>query len=239
MNKKPLIVCILAAGKGARMESEIPKVLHKINGTPMIIQVINTAKKLNPNKIISIVGYKKELVQETVRDYNVECIVQNEQKGTAHAVLQCEQILKKIDGNLLVLSGDVPLITEKTLRNLIEAHFKNDSMGSLISTIIDEPHGYGRIIRDRNQNFTNIVEQKDTNEFENKICEINSGIYIFNIAELFKKIHLINNKNNQNEYYLTDVFNFMKNNISVILTDDVNEISGINTVQQLEKINED
>ena len=153
MKSRPLIVCILAAGKGARMNSNLPKVLHKINDNPMIIDVLKTAKKLNPNRMIAIVGYKKEWVERAIADYDVDCIVQKEQKGTAHAILQCSDTLKNIDGNLLVLSGDVPLITEETLKKLIDVHLKQNSKGSLISTIIDNPYGYGRIVRNNAMEF--------------------------------------------------------------------------------------
>ena len=238
MNKKPLIICILAAGKGARMESDLPKVLHKVDGKPMITEVINTAKKLNPKKIIVIVGYKKEKVIEETKEYNVDYVIQDVQNGTAHAVMQCKSILEKVNGNLLVLSGDVPLITENTLKKLINLHIQNNSMGTLLSTIIKNPYGYGRIVRDHKNRFIKIVEEKDTNIDEKNIQEIISGIYIFDIKKLFEKIPLINNNNNQNEYYLTDVFNFIKKNISIMLTQNSKEISGINTIDQLEEINE-
>tara|TARA_B100000029_G_scaffold103487_1_gene93989 strand:+ start:653 stop:1375 length:723 start_codon:yes stop_codon:yes gene_type:complete len=239
MNKKPLIICILAAGKGSRMNSSIPKVIHEINGTPMILDVIKTAKELNPQKIIVIVGYKKEMVISTVNDDNIDFVIQKELKGTAHAVQQCENILKNINGNVLILSGDVPLIKSSTLNNLIDYHILKNSKGSLISANMNDPFGYGRIIRDQSSNFVKIVEQKDANNEQQKIQEINSGIYIFDINTLFSKINLISNNNNQNEYYLTDIFDYIKNEkISIIPIKDQKEISGINTIKQLEKINE-
>jgi UDP-N-acetylglucosamine diphosphorylase/glucosamine-1-phosphate N-acetyltransferase len=234
---KPLTIVILAAGKGTRMNSELPKVLHEINGIPMIEEVIKTAEKLNPKKIIAIIGYKKELVKDALVNYKIDFAIQKEQNGTAHAVQQCEEQLEKFDGDLLVLSGDVPLITSKTLNSFIELHQSNNSKASLISTNFKNPFGYGRIIRNKNNSFLQIIEQKDANKVQEKINEINSGIYLFDSKTLFKNIHLIENKNMQKEYYLTDIFNYInKNDISVLLTKNENEIYGINTIEQLKEI---
>ena len=234
---KPLAIAILAAGKGTRMNSNIPKVLHEINGTPMIEEVIKTSQKLNPKIIIAIIGYKKQLVKDALSNYKISFAIQEEQNGTAHAIQQCEQQLKDFDGDLLVLSGDVPLITSETLYSFINLHQLNNSKASLISTNFKDPFGYGRIIRDNNS-FFQIIEQKDANEEQKKINEINSGIYLFDSKTLFKKIHLIENKNMQKEYYLTDIFNYIdKNKISVLLTKNKHEIYGINTIDQLKEIN--
>jgi len=235
---KPLAIAILAAGKGTRMNSNIPKVLHEINGTPMIEEVIKTSQKLNPKIIIAIIGYKKQLVKDALSNYKISFAIQEEQNGTAHAIQQCEQQLKDFDGDLLVLSGDVPLITSETLYSFINLHQLNNSKASLISTNFKDPFGYGRIIRDNNNGFFQIIEQKDANEEQKKINEINSGIYLFDSKTLFKKIHLVENKNMQKEYYLTDIFNYIdKNKISVLLTKNKHEIYGINTIDQLKEIN--
>ena len=235
---KPLAITILAAGKGTRMNSNIPKVLHEINGTPMIEEVIKTSQKLNPKIIIAIIGYKKQLVKDALSNYKISFAIQEEQNGTAHAIQQCEQQLKDFDGDLLVLSGDVPLITSETLYSFINLHQLNNSKASLISTNFKDPFGYGRIIRDNNNGFFQIIEQKDANEEQKKINEINSGIYLFDSKTLFKKIHLVENKNMQKEYYLTDIFNYIdKNKISVLLTKNKHEIYGINTIEQLKEIN--
>ena len=239
MNNNSLSVIILAAGKGTRMNSEIPKVLHEINGTPMIKEVINTSNQLNPIKIIAVIGYKKDLIIKKLENLDVEFAVQKEQKGTAHAVQQCEKQLENIDCDVLVLSGDVPLIKKETLQLLIRKHQENHSKASLISTVFSNPSGYGRIVRDNENNFIKIVEHKDANKNQLQINEINSGIYIFNSKILFEKIHLIENKNYQKEYYLTDIFNYIdKNEISVLFTQNSTEISGVNTIEQLMEINE-
>ena len=218
--KKKLAIAILAAGKGSRMNSEIPKVLHEINGTPMISQVINTSNLLDPEKIITIVGYKKDLLMDFLKNENTKFAIQKEQKGTAHAIMQCEEELKKFNGNLLILSGDVPLISKETLSSLIEIHQINNSKASLITTIFNNPYGYGRIIRSDNNQFVKIVEQKDANKDEAYVKEINSGIYLFDAKTLFEKICLIKNDNSQQEYYIGDLFNFLESkDISIYLTD--------------------
>ena len=235
---KPLAVVILAAGKGTRMNSKLPKVLHEINGKPMIEVVINTSQKLNPEKIIAIIGYKKELVENALKSYEINFAVQLEQKGTAHAVQQCDKELINFSGNVLILSGDVPGISLGTLNSLINLHVSKNSKASLISTNFDNPFGYGRIIRNTDNSFSKIVEQKDANDTEQLICEINSGIYIFDSKTLFEKIYLIKNKDMQKEYYLTDIFNYInKSDISIFLTENKDEIYGINTIEQLKELN--
>ena len=239
MNKKPLAISILAAGKGTRMNSSIPKVLHKINDKPMISLVINTSKKFNPEKLIVIVGYKKNLVINTLKDENIIFVTQKELNGTAHAIQQCNKELEHFNGNLLVLSGDVPLITKDTIDSLISMHCLNNSKASLLTTVFDNPTGYGRIVRNNKNQFKKIVEHKDANNKELNIKEINAGVYIFDSKTLFKKINLIKNQNNQNEYYIIDIFNFLDSNeISVFQTENNAEISGVNTEDQLIKLNQ-
>lgn len=239
MINKPLTICILAAGKGNRMKSPIPKVLHKINNTPMIHSVLNTAEKQNPDKIIVIVGFKKDLVIESLKEFNVDFVTQSDQNGTAHAIQQCNMELKNFEGNVLVLSGDVPFITHDTLQTLVDTHNNKNSKASLLSTYFKNPFGYGRIIRDYKNNFIKIVEHKDASNEELNINEINSGTYIFDCQTLFKKINSIKNNNSQNEYYLTDIFEHLKKEeISIVLTDNNQEIYGINTLDQLKEMEE-
>ena len=226
-------IIILAAGKGKRMESDIPKVLHTINKEPMLIKVLNTAKKLNPSKILVIVGYKKALVKNALAKEKVIFINQKEQKGTGHAIKQCLPVLNNSDGNVLVLSGDVPLIRLNTLSYFIENHNKNNSSASLISTELSDPSGYGRIIK-KDDIFHKITEDKEANSEEKKINEINSGIYIFDASILLNKIPLISNNNNQKEFYLTDIFKFMNSKkVTTFKIKDEIEISGVNTSKQL------
>ena len=232
-----LVIAILAAGKGKRMKSSLPKVLHKINNKTLIENVIETSSKLTSNKIIVIVGYKKDLIMNQLKNHNVEFAEQNEQKGTGHAVQQCEKNIENIDGDILILSGDVPLISEQTLSDLIKTHKRNNSKASLISSEFINPAGYGRIKRDTRNCFISIVEHKDATNDELKINEINAGIYIFDINTLFSKLSKIKNNNSQGEYYLGDVLKHIdKNEISIFKTPNQSEILGINNAEQLNEI---
>jgi len=240
MSESKLAVIILAAGKGTRMNSELPKVLHTINNKPMILNVIKCAYQINAKPIITILGYKYQLIKEALKNEDVEFALQEQQNGTAHAVIQCESKLKEFDGNILVLSGDVPFISPQTLKSLIKTHIKSNSKASLLTCRLDDPSGYGRIIKKENNTLKKIIEHKDANEEELKETEINTGIYIFNSVKLFKILPQISNKNKQKEYYLTDVINILlDNNESVFVqrTTNTNEIIGINTLEQLENAN--
>ena len=236
MNHRELRICILAAGKGSRMNSELPKVLHEINNKPILHFVLETSKSLNPEEIILIVGFKKDMVIKSVNKFNVSFAYQEQQKGTAHAIMQCKENLINTSGQTLVLSGDVPFISKSTLKNLIKIHNKNQSLGSIISANIKDPSGYGRIIRN-NEKFVKIVEHKDANDNELQVNEINSGIYLFDTKTLIEKINLIKDSNKQNEYYLTDIFEFIdKDKISIYNTQETDEINGINTIKQLNEL---
>ena len=236
MNHKELRICILAAGKGSRMNSELPKVLHEINNKPILHFVLETSESLSPEEIILIVGFKKDMVIKSVNNFNVSFAYQEEQNGTAHAIMQCKENLINKSGQTLVLSGDVPFISKNTLKNLIEIHNKNNSLGSIISANIKDPSGYGRIIRN-NDKFIKIVEHKDANDDELQVNEINSGIYLFDTKTLIDKINLIKDSNKQKEYYLTDIFEFIdKDKISIYNTQQIDEINGINTIKQLNEL---
>jgi len=236
INKKDTTIIILAAGKGTRMNSSIPKVLHEINNKSLIMHVIDCAKKILPKKIITIVGYQKDLVVKNLSKEQITFVEQKNQLGTGHAIKMCLPSLNKFDGNVLILSGDVPFIKVKTLRSFINMHNKKNCLASLITTDLVNPTGYGRIVK-RKSIFERIIEQKDANEEQKKIREINSGIYIFDSKMLKEKIPFIKNDNAQKEFYLTDIFNFIdKNRISTFKTQDEYEISGINTIQQLKQL---
>ena len=237
MNKVENIIIILAAGKGTRMKSDLPKVLHTINNIPMIKKVIDTSKQLEPYKIIVIVGYKKELVIESINDSTIEYVIQKEQKGTGHAIMQCLPSIEDFEGNILILSGDVPLIQTQTLLDFINSHNDNKSSASLISTDLDEPGGYGRIIKNNNQQLAGIVEHKDASDDEKFIKEINSGIYLFNVDTLKKSLSLITNDNSQKEYYLTEVFDFIDSQITFVKKiKKSNEILGVNNLEELNEL---
>ena len=237
----PLAVIILAAGKGTRMNSNLPKVLHPIGDLPMITRVVRTAQALQANHIVPVLGYKHELVQSALKDEPVECALQLEQLGTAHAVLQCRKILKDFSGNVLILYGDVPLIKVDTLENLLSLHSQSNTQSTILTTDLPAPTGYGRIIRNEDLSLMKIVEEKDATDEERQVIEINSGIYVFDAHTLFRLLPLVGNNNKQNEYYLPDVLNLIIQEKGKVAIDKINnyvEIQGVNNIKQLDEVNE-
>ena len=233
---KDVAALVLAAGKGTRMKSELAKVLHQIDGKPMIHYVVDLAREVGSERIILVIGYQKEKVMETCQNMNVQYAIQEEQLGTGHAVRITEKQFRDYHGNILVLSGDVPLLTTQTIKKLIEKHYKSQAIATLLTAEIDNPSGYGRIIRNEYGNIIRIVEHKDANEEELKIKEINVGIYLFKKNHLFKTLKLIKNDNVQGEYYLPDVVKIyveQGEKVVPLLTPDFNETRGINTIEQL------
>jgi UDP-N-acetylglucosamine pyrophosphorylase len=234
-----LAVVIMAAGKGTRMKSSKAKVLHELNGRALIEHVLNTAKKLNPSYVVLIVGHQAEEVQEATSVYDVAYALQQPQLGTGHAVMQAESTLNNFDGDVLILSGDVPLVSYETLNNLVSHHKETKAVATVLTTELVDPTGYGRVVRDKSgSDVLKIVEHKDASEAERAINEINSGIYVFHNKRLFNALNQVDNNNAQGEYYLPDVFKlFFKDRlkISAIKTPNFNEIRGINTVEQLEE----
>lgn len=218
--RDPLIVVIMAGGLGKRMQSDLPKVLHRLAGLPILLRVIRAAMGLlssgeDLSKIMIIVGKYYPIIKETVDKYLskeeqrfIEYVFQNEPKGTGHAV---QQILPALGGyplntKVMVLSGDVPLISTKTLLGLLGTYdFNTNTKAVLISTNLDDPTGNGRILRDEQHEFVNIVEEKDANPKQKQIKEVNAGIYLFHAGSLLQNLPKINNQNAQNEYYLPDV----------------------------------
>ena len=239
--KNNLAVVILAAGKGTRMKSNLPKVLHKVNDKPMISHVIQRALDLKANKIISIIGYKHKLVEESLSNEKTDFVIQEQQLGTGHAVLQCANQLSNFEGSILVLSGDVPTITCKTLKALLKTHQNSKTKATILSALVDDASGYGRVIRNNDGTLNRIVEHKDANSNELLIKEMNAGIYVFDCKTLFKLLPSVGNNNNQSEYYLPDVLSLIINNgdnVAIEKTDDIDEIQGVNNIQQLKVLNE-
>ena len=236
-----LSIIILAAGKGTRMKSDLPKVLHKINNKPMINQVIDTAKTLNPDQIIIVIGYKYKLLEEHLNNLDVNFAYQFNQKGTGHAVSKTQDFFKGYSGDILILSGDVPLLSNITLNKLWLHHKNSNAAATILTADLDDATGYGRIIRNQNNNLKKIVEHKDASEVEKDIKEINTGIYIFNSEILFNELPKVKNHNIQGEYYLPDVLLYIleKNNkVSLLKTKKYYEIQGVNNKEQLQKLNE-
>ena len=239
MNKE-LRVVVLAAGKGTRMNSDLPKVLHKLQSKPLIDYVIDESERLNPKQIILVVGFKKELViKHTESRINLKYATQIEQLGTGHAVLQTNELLKNRKGHILILYGDVPNIKASTLQPIVNDHISNNRDLTLITAEIDDPTGYGRIIRDKNGNLLKIVEEKDCSDDEKKIKEWNPGIYIFKIPEVFKILNNIKTNNASKEYYLTDAIGLAQQSnmqIKAIKIENSDEVIGVNTADQLKEL---
>ena len=230
-----LHIGILAAGKGSRMESDLPKVLHKLNGKSLIDYVLETASKLIPESITLVVGFQKDLVKNHIQDDNINYVSQDQQLGTGHATLRMEHQLANQIGHLLILYGDVPNIKSSSLSPIIDEHIKEDRNATVITATLDDPTGYGRIIRGDNGDLLRIVEEKDCTADEKKIKEFNPGIYIFKIPQLFSELKRIESNNASNEYYLTDVIELIKENFPVQTEKISNpaEVIGINTINQL------
>jgi bifunctional UDP-N-acetylglucosamine pyrophosphorylase / glucosamine-1-phosphate N-acetyltransferase len=236
---QPLDVVILAAGLGTRMKSERAKVLHEIGGSPLINYVSRTARSLNPRKVYVIVGHQADDVSRAVADEIgelAEFVTQKEQRGTGDAVMAAKEKLGGVDSLVIVLSGDVPLLKPETLTALIESHRGSGAACSILSVRLENPAGYGRIVRDDNDQFSRIVEQKDASPEERQLKEINSGIYCFDARKLFNALEKVKPTNKQGEYYLTDVPQILLSNgekINVHLHHDPREVSGVNTRAEL------
>lgn len=223
-------VVIMAAGKGKRMKSNLPKVLHNLAGKPILNYVLDTVDQLKAKRKILIIGYKSVQTRELIGD-KIEYVEQKEQLGTAHAVLQTKKLLSNFKGDVLILSGDVPFLTVKTLKKLLKYHQANNFCCTLVSAILKNPKGYGRIIRDKKGDIKGIIEEVDLSADKNKIGEVNSGIYCFNKEKLFQTLKKITTDNRQREYYLTDTVKILLSeglNIGNIIIKDYSEILGIN-----------
>ena len=230
------IAIVLAAGKGTRMKSEKSKQVHKKLGKEIVLRAVENAEKAGIDDIIAVVGYKKEQVQEVLKD-KVKYVVQEEMLGTGHAVMQAKEYLKGKKGKVVVLNGDVPILRPETIRKLVEKSNSNKEYATLLSAIYDNPYGYGRIIRDDGGNVEAIVEEKDADELQKEIKEINAGIYCFDIPELLSALEEINNDNASGEYYITDVIKIMNDKglkTGATIVEDNTEILGVNDRVQLE-----
>jgi len=228
----PLSVVILAAGKGTRMKSSTPKVLHKLANKPLVEHVYDTAKDLGAEEVIVIYGHGGAQVKNTCKHFDAKWVEQKEQLGTGHAVMQAFDSVN-LNNNVLVLYGDVPLTKKETLEELLE---DSEDKVALLSVNLDDPFGYGRILRSSNNKVVGIVEQKDASEEQQNIQEVNTGILSCNGEILKQLLNKIDNKNSQGEYYLTDIFELAeKNNIDIKTAQPKAsyEVEGINNRLQL------
>ena len=237
---RTLDVLILAAGLGTRMKSSLAKVLHKLGGRPLIAHVSRTAALLNPRKTYVVVGYQadnvKSAVEKELGNDQAHFVTQSEQRGTGDAVMAARSALVQSDSTVLVLSGDVPLVRVETLRALIDRHHGDDAACTILTVRLENPAGYGRVLRDDAGAFVKIVEQKDATDEEKQVREINSGIYCFDAGKLFAALERVQPTNSQGEYYLTDVPGIFRGDheqVSLYQHHDAREVSGVNTRAEL------
>ena len=242
MNEK-IVTLVLAAGKGSRMKSDMPKVLHQVNGKPMLHTVIEAAFAAGSSQIVLVVGHQQSLVRESTAGFNqVAYAEQTEQLGTGHAVLVSEAVLEKLEAKtVMVLPGDSPLIDAGTLQKLIDYHVEKQAVATVLTAQLDEPASYGRILRDEEGAFKAIREAKDCTNEQLQITEINSGMYCFESRYLFDALRQLNTENKQHEYYLTDVCAILKqagHRVEGVVADDPNTIVGVNSKEELKKLSQ-
>ena len=230
MNYKGII---LAAGKGTRMKSELPKVLHKVNGVPMVAKVMDVLKEAGSEENILILGHKIEQVLESLGDVNY--VEQNEQLGTGHAVKITYDKLKSYKGTLLITCGDTPLLRSETLKKLVEKHKNSGAKATVLTAVEENPFGYGRIVKEAG-NVIAIVEEKEADEATKAIKEVNAGVYCFEAEDLFDALSKVDNNNEKGEYYLTDVIKVLVDRgdaVESFSVEDNSETLGVNSKVQL------
>ena len=237
----PFAAVVLAAGLGKRMNSDLPKVLHPALGRPLVIHVLEQIDPLKPRLTVVVVGHRAPLVQEALRGRDVVFAEQTPQLGTGHAVQMAWSALREGPETLLVLAGDMPLIRTATLKRLLERHEREGNGVTFLSGVLEDPSGYGRVIRDAAGGFVKIVEEKDATAAERLVAEVNSGIYCFSRDRLETALGFLRADNRQQEYYLTDTLSFIKGQggrIGVEQASDSRELLGVNNPEQLAMVEE-
>lgn len=239
MKDMNIAAIILAAGKGKRMNSQIPKVLHMILGVPMLDYVVQEVRELSPEKLVLVLGHGSENIKETTYKNDISIVIQSGQLGTAHAVGSAKEALRDFNGDILILNGDTPLITSNTLSKLIVFHRDKNADISVLTTHLDNPDGYGRIIRKENGYIVRIVEDADANSDEISVSEINSGAYCVHSKFLWYAIDQIVPENKQKEYYLTDIVDVAirtKKNVRGLSVSNSDEVLGVNNRIELNRV---
>jgi len=237
----PFTAVVLAAGLGKRMNSDLPKVLHPALGKPLLLHVLGQLDPLKPRLTVVVVGHRAPLVREALRGRDVSFAEQTPQLGTGHAVQMAWPAIEKGPETLLVLAGDMPLIRTATLSRLLERHEREGNGVTFLSGVLEDPSGYGRVIRDGRDEFVKIVEERDSTPGERAVAEVNSGIYCFSREPLREALGFLRADNRQQEYYLTDTLSFIKaqgGRIGVERASDSRELFGVNNPEQLEMVEE-
>ena len=229
-------IVVLAAGKGTRMKSARPKVLHRVAGTPMIDRVLATAAALRPGTTVVVVGHQADVLRRSLDGTpGLTFVVQEPQLGTAHALLTAEKALDAATGTLVLLSGDAPLLSLRTLQQLVDRHASTGAAATVITAVVDNPHGYGRIVRS-GERIARIVEERDASPAERQLHEINSGIYAFALDGLFDAVRGIAAENAQREYYLPDLVGLYRERglgVETVTVTNPDEVRGINSRAEL------
>ena len=234
---------ILAGGEGKRMKSNKPKTLSPVLGKPMLLWVISAVRNAGIDDLCVVKGFKKEDVEEflSTLDFNVESVFQAERLGTGHAVMMAKDFLKAHDGNVVILNGDAPFMTAETIKNSLEQHTKSGCAATVISARVDDPHGYGRIVRDTDGSLKAIVEHKDADEETLKIDEVNSGGYWFDCKKLLSVLDRIKSDNAAGEYYLPDAIELLLKDgqkVGAYTAECSDAVLGANDPAQLEELNQ-
>jgi len=230
---------ILAAGMGKRMKSDLPKVLHTFAGKPLIHHVIDQAKSVGSDKIVLVIGHGRELVKEATAGMGVEYAVQEQQLGTGDAVQACKDHLASYRGDVLILSGDVPLLKSSSIESAHHLHTSRGSVATVFTFIPPTPDGYGRILRNKDNDLIGIVEHKDATSVQRSIGEVNAGIYFFDTVKMFKALQSVRNDNAAGEFYLTDTISVLAGwgeKLAGYVVEDALEVEGVNSPDQLKAL---
>jgi len=238
---RPLTAVILAAGKGKRMRSDLPKVMHEVGGEPMVVHVARVCFDVGCSCVIAVVGHGRELVEKALAPLGCEFALQSEQHGTGHAVMCARDLLAGQQGDTFVLCGDGPLIRQETLHKVLERHRTAGATATLATSVIDDPAGYGRIVRDDQGRFREIVEQKNATDEQLRIREVNPSYYCFDTSSLFSALDRVERNESTGEYYVTDVPAIMLaggDRVEVIEAVPPEDVLSINTPEDLAIVDE-
>ena len=241
MPKRDLAVLIMAAGKGTRMKSDLPKVLHNLAGKPMLFYPIGVAKKLRAGLIIVVVGHQAERVKQVcAEEPGIRFALQEPQLGTGHAVMAAEKELQNHSGQVLILSGDVPGLSRQTLEKLLKTHQEQANALTVLGMDLEDPAAYGRLVPDEaGRGLARIVEYRDASEEQRKITVVNAGVYVAEAGTMLENLHRLSTENDQNEYYLTDLVELLHEGgfkVGYALCPDPWEVEGINSREELARM---